>query len=120
VIADLADEVVVMYAGRVVEQGSAEQIFYGAEHPYTQGLLRAAPVLGRGLQKRLYSIPGTVPSLRAAIAGCAFRPRCPERFARCIDQPDLAAVGEEHRVRCWARQPSVNGDVHGSPVEARR
>jgi oligopeptide/dipeptide ABC transporter ATP-binding protein len=104
VIADLADEVVVMYAGRVVEQGTAEQLFYNPRHPYTQGLLRAAPVLGRHSAERLYSIPGTVPSLLAMPRGCAFRPRCPERTARCTELPPLKASPHGHKVRCWARE----------------
>jgi oligopeptide/dipeptide ABC transporter ATP-binding protein len=103
VIADLAEEVVVMYAGRVVERGPAEALFYDARHPYTQGLLRSAPVLGRPHGEKLYSIPGSVPSLRAIPRGCAFRPRCEERFEPCRELPELEAVGEGHWVRCWAR-----------------
>src|SRR5262249_23704541 len=70
VIAEVADEVIVMYAGRIMERGTAEAIFYDPQHPYTQGLLRSAPVMGRGGQK-LYSIPGAVPDLRALPRGCA-------------------------------------------------
>jgi len=104
VIADLAEGVVVMYAGKVVEQGSAEAVFYDPQHPYTRGLLRAAPVLGGASQTRLYSIPGTVPSPLAMPRGCAFRPRCPERFASCMEQPELKECSEGHWVRCWARE----------------
>lgn len=104
VIADLAEEVVVMYAGKVVEHGPAEAIFYDPQHPYTRGLLRAAPVLGRTAQERLYSIPGTVPSPLAMPRGCAFRPRCPERFAACIEAPQLIAIRPGHEARCWARE----------------
>ena len=108
VIADLAEEVVVMYAGRVVERGSAEDVFYNPQHPYTRGLLHAAPVLGQPSKERLYSIPGTVPNPLAMPPGCAFRPRCPDRIALCTDQPELTRVGKEadshHIVRCWARE----------------
>ncbi len=104
VIADLADEVVVMYAGKVVEQGSAEAVFYSPQHPYTRGLLRAAPVLGQPSQEQLYSIPGSVPNPLAMPRGCAFRPRCPERFAKCVEPPALIEVTAGHSARCWARE----------------
>src|ERR1051326_4712735 len=105
VIADLAEEVVVMYAGEVVERGSAEAIFYAPQHPYTRGLLRSAPVLGQPTRKqRLYSIPGTVPNPLAMPRGCAFRPRCPERFAKCLEPPQLKELQAEHWARCWARE----------------
>ncbi len=103
VIADLAEEIVVMYAGRVVEQGSAEQLFYAPQHPYTQGLLRSAPVLGSRHEGKLYSIPGTVPRLTAMPQGCAFRPRCPEAFSRCLELPPLYERKDGQKVRCWAR-----------------
>jgi peptide/nickel transport system ATP-binding protein len=109
VIADLADEVVVMYAGKVVEQGSAEAVFYDPQHPYTRGLLRAAPVLGQPSQERLYSIPGSVPNPLAMPRGCAFRPRCPERFAKCVEPPTLIEVSPDHTARCWAREAAHNG-----------
>ncbi len=104
VIADLADEVVVMYAGKVVEQSIAQALFDDPHHPYTRGLLRAAPVLGRPAQQRLYSIPGTVPNPLAIPKGCAFRPRCPERYAQCIEPPQLLETSDGRLVRCWARQ----------------
>jgi oligopeptide/dipeptide ABC transporter ATP-binding protein len=108
VIADLADEVVVMYAGKVVEQGSAEDVFYNPQHPYTRGLLRAAPVLGQP-SERLYSIPGSVPNPLAMHRGCAFRPRCPERFSKCIEPPVLIEVSAAHNARCWAREAETRG-----------
>jgi oligopeptide/dipeptide ABC transporter ATP-binding protein len=104
VIADLADEVVVMYAGKVVEQGSADAVFYEPQHPYTRGLLRAAPVLGQPTQERLYSIPGSVPNPLAMPRGCAFRPRCPERLPQCLEPPALLEVSAMHKARCWARE----------------
>ncbi len=106
VIADLADEVVVMYSGRVVEKGSVDDIFYNPLHPYTRGLLKSIPVLGRTPQKILPSIPGTVPHPLALPAGCSFQPRCPERMPECERMPELALINEQtdndkHAVRCW-------------------
>ena len=109
VVADLAEEVVVMYAGKVVERGTADQVFYEPQHPYTRGLLRAAPVLGQPSQERLYSIPGTVPNPLAMPRGCAFRPRCTERFAACIEPPTLTESSPGHLARCWAREAERNG-----------
>lgn len=107
VIADLAEQVVVMYAGRVVEKGTAEQVFYSPQHPYTQGLLRSAPVMGTKSAARLYSIPGTVPNPLQMPRGCSFRPRCPERFAKCLEMPALLPVENAQLARCWARQKEI-------------
>ena len=109
VIADIAEEIVVMYAGRVVEQGSADSIFYSPQHPYTQGLLKSIPVLGNRSQEPLYSIPGTVPSPLAMPKGCAFRPRCLERKAECTTLPLLKPHASGALVRCWAREEVTNG-----------
>ena len=100
VVADHADDVVVMYAGRVAEQAPATALFARPEHPYTIGLLGAAPSLEGGAA-RLASIEGTVPDLRAPPPGCRFAPRCPFAVERCADQPPLAAMGEGHRAACW-------------------
>uniref|UniRef100_UPI001F379C05 ABC transporter ATP-binding protein n=1 Tax=Falsiroseomonas oryziterrae TaxID=2911368 RepID=UPI001F379C05 len=88
VVADHADEVVVMYAGRVAERAPAAALFARPEHPYTVGLLGAAPSLEGGAE-RLASIEGTVPDLRAPPPGCRFAPRCPFAVARCAEQPPL-------------------------------
>ncbi|MCX6382175.1 MAG: ABC transporter ATP-binding protein [Armatimonadetes bacterium] len=104
VIADLAEEVIVMYAGRVVEKGTAEEIFYTPKHPYTRGLLKSVPVLGDTSHNKLYSIPGTVPSPLAMPKGCSFRPRCSERFEKCMELPQLTTLSVAHDVRCWARE----------------
>jgi peptide/nickel transport system ATP-binding protein len=110
VIADLAEQVVVMYAGKVVEQGTAEALFYDPQHPYTRGLLKAAPVLGQPTSERLYSIPGTVPAPLAMPRGCAFRPRCTEKFAKCTEMPELKSMNTEgHLARCWAREEAPVG-----------
>jgi oligopeptide/dipeptide ABC transporter ATP-binding protein len=101
VIADLADEVVVMYAGRVVEKGSLDQIFYEPLHPYTRGLLASIPVLGKRSKEHLYSIAGTVPHPLALPKGCAFRPRCKDRLPACLEMPELKGAKAGHEVRCW-------------------
>jgi len=105
VIADMADEIVVMYAGRVVEQGTPDQIFYNPLHPYTKGLLSSIPVLGKRSKEKLNQIPGTVPHLLALPKGCPFRPRCSYRMPKCMELPELKqqeqSNGCNHCVRCW-------------------
>jgi peptide/nickel transport system ATP-binding protein len=98
VVAQVADRVAVMYAGRVVEEGFSGNVLHRPQHPYTEGLLRAAPRLERG---RLTPIPGTVPPLDRLPAGCAFGPRCGYHRAECdAAVPDLRAASETHRARC--------------------
>jgi oligopeptide/dipeptide ABC transporter ATP-binding protein len=98
VVAQVADRVAVMYAGRVVEEGFTADVLRRPQHPYTQGLLRAAPRLERG---KLIPIPGTVPSLDRLPAGCAFGPRCEYHRAECdVAVPELRAASETHRARC--------------------
>jgi peptide/nickel transport system permease protein len=98
VVAQVADRVVVMYAGRIVEEGPVAEVLRAPRHPYTEGLLRAAPRLAR---EKLVPIPGTVPALDALSAGCAFAPRCPHRVAQCDAAiPELRAVDANHHARC--------------------
>lgn len=101
VIAETAHEVVVMYAGRIVERGSVEQIFEEPKHPYTQGLLASIP--SRGTKgKRLNVIKGTVPHPFNLPPGCTFAPRCPHAFDRCPTAfPALMEVGPSHRAACF-------------------
>jgi oligopeptide/dipeptide ABC transporter ATP-binding protein len=104
VVADIADRIVVMYAGQVVEQGTLDEIFYDPQHPYTWGLLGSITRLDRDRSERLPAIPGLPPSLIAPPQGCHFRPRCPHAFERCFDPPELLsrlADAPEHRDRCW-------------------
>ena len=103
VVAEVADEIIVMYAGRVVERGSKRQIFYDPQHPYTWGLLGSIPRLDRPKPKKLHSIEGTPPSLINLPRGCKFRPRCPHAFDKCFEEPDLANRVETpgHLDRCW-------------------
>jgi oligopeptide/dipeptide ABC transporter ATP-binding protein len=104
VVAEVADRVLVMYAGRVVEQGTLDEIFYDAQHPYTWGLLGSLTQPDRERPQRLPQIPGAPPSLLDPPRGCHFRPRCPHEFARCSELPGLDARlpdAAEHRDRCW-------------------
>ncbi len=103
VVADVADRVMVMYAGRAVERGSKHDLFYDPQHPYTWGLLGSIPRLDRPKAERLHSIAGMPPSLIDAPAGCRFRPRCPHAFDRCAEEPALEArTGQpRHLDRCW-------------------
>ena len=98
VVAQVADRVAVMYAGRVVEEGPAKEVLDEPQHPYTQGLLAASPRLERG---ELKPIPGSVPQLTALPPGCAFEPRCAVRRADCTDAvPELRAASLVHTARC--------------------
>jgi peptide/nickel transport system ATP-binding protein/oligopeptide transport system ATP-binding protein len=104
VVAEVADRVMVMYAGRVVEEGSLDEIFYDPQHPYTWGLLGSLTRLDRPRPQRLPQISGAPPSLLAPPAGCAFRPRCPHEFAKCPQPPPLEARladAPSHCDRCW-------------------
>jgi oligopeptide/dipeptide ABC transporter ATP-binding protein len=89
VVADVADRVMVMYAGRAVERGSKHDLFYDPQHPYTWGLLGSIPRLDRPKPERLTAIQGTPPSLINLPTGCSFGPRCPQRFDRCVEAPPL-------------------------------
>jgi oligopeptide/dipeptide ABC transporter ATP-binding protein len=101
VIAGLADRVLVMYGGAIVEEARVADMYQRPEHPYTQGLLRSIPRLDQK-GSTLESIKGTPPNLYAAPTGCTFAPRCPHAFERCIDEvPVLVGVGDDHRVACW-------------------
>jgi oligopeptide/dipeptide ABC transporter ATP-binding protein len=101
VIAELADDVVVMYAGQIVERAPVKRLFDAPQHPYTIGLLGAVPDLDRR-RARLATIEGTVPDLSAAPAGCRFAPRCPFAEPRCgAEAPALRAVAPGHEAACW-------------------
>jgi peptide/nickel transport system ATP-binding protein len=101
VVAEMADEVAVMYAGRIVEKGPVAAIFDDPQHPYTIGLLGALPAMG-GRSGRLTSIPGAVPPPQMWPQGCRFSTRCPFADERCrTEKPPLTALGEGHQVACW-------------------
>ena len=101
VVAQTAGRVAVMYAGRVVELAGIQALFNNPLHPYTQGLLRAVPRLGRG-RGPLYEISGSVPAATQTMIGCPFAERCPAVFARCRrEAPALSDVLDGHRASCW-------------------
>ncbi len=106
VVAETARRVVVMYAGKVVEQSTAHDLFHGALHPYTRGLLDSVPAWHRSIvrreRKRLQEIPGMVPDPFHLPKGCLFSPRCAQKRDLCEkEEPPLANKGEDHLVRCW-------------------
>lgn len=111
IVAGMADQVVVMYAGRTVEQGTAEQIFNQAKHPYTQGLLRSVPRVDQSQGERLYSIPGQPPNVIDLQESCAFWPRCPHQDS-CVrgkdKYPPQVQFAEQHYAACWQY-----GESHG-------
>jgi peptide/nickel transport system ATP-binding protein len=104
VVADIADRVVVMYAGRVVEQGTLDELFYDPQHPYTWGLLGSITRVDMDRSQRLPTIPGSPPSLLSPPKGCHFRPRCPHAFEKCTEVPELISrvpESPDQLDRCW-------------------
>ena len=104
VVADIADSIAVMYSGRIVEQGTLDQVFYDPQHPYTWGLIGAIARVDRPKRRRLATIPGLPPSLAHRPEGCHLRPRCPHEFDACSKVPPLEERlpdANGHRDRCW-------------------
>jgi peptide/nickel transport system ATP-binding protein/oligopeptide transport system ATP-binding protein len=111
VVAEMADRVAVMYAGRIVEEGSRRDVFYQPQHPYTWGLLGSIARLDRPKPKRLATIPGLPPSLLNLASGCAFRARCAYRFERCLETPLLLdRLGNGHLDACHL-EPQAKKDA---------
>ena len=107
VVAGLADRVMVMYAGQVVEVAPVEQLYSEPRHPYTIGLLNCLPRLDVDRAEKLTAIKGLPPVLIGRAAGCPFSPRCPQAVEKCLKKrPDLKPAGPGHRVACWAATPS--------------
>ncbi len=99
VIAEMADSVVIMYLGKIVERGTARQIFHNPLHPYTKGLLNTVPRID--VKKSLESIRGTVPTPFNLPPGCSFAPRCPSAMDKCREEPPEFTVEEGHTAKCW-------------------
>ena len=108
VIAETADRVAVMYAGRLAEIGPVQEVIHHPQHPYTAGLMGSIPAIGQEVE-RLPQIEGAMPRLNAIPAGCAYNPRCPKVFDRCrSDRPDLMAAGAT-RAACWLHAEGAGG-----------
>ncbi|WP_106342632.1 ABC transporter ATP-binding protein [Laceyella sediminis] len=106
VVADIADRVVVMYAGKVVESGKLEEIFYQPKHPYTWGLLGSMPRLDLSRDQELLPIMGTPPNLLDPPQGCPFAARCQHAMSICTQEmPELDEVSSTHQVACWLQHP---------------
>jgi oligopeptide/dipeptide ABC transporter ATP-binding protein len=102
VAARMADQIAVMYAGAVVELGTAEALFDSAAHPYTVGLMQSVPSMEGERLSELRTIQGNVPALHALPAGCRFHPRCPHAMSRCeVESPPMVAVGPDQQAACW-------------------
>ena len=109
VVAELADDVAVMYMGNIVEAGTVDDVLRRPRHPYTKALLASIPVLGRGRKQKINAIRGVTPDPYDRPKGCQFAPRCDFATAACNAMPDEEWIGETHRVRCW-RQDEVSAD----------
>jgi peptide/nickel transport system ATP-binding protein len=102
ILYQVADTILIMYAGRLAEKAPAEEIVYRPRHPYTKLLVGSLPEVGvRYDERRLTGLPGAPPTLLNPPAGCRFRDRCPLASARCAVQPPFAALGADHHVACW-------------------
>jgi peptide/nickel transport system ATP-binding protein len=107
VVAEIADDVAVMYAGAVVEQAPVNSLFANTLHPYTQGLLGSIPVPGRKVGERLVPIDGSVPALHDMPPGCAFAPRCTQATSACDAAISLSEYGNHHMAACHALKEDV-------------
>ncbi|OFI06130.1 oligopeptide transport ATP-binding protein OppD [Clostridium acetireducens DSM 10703] len=108
VVADIAHRIQVMYAGKIIERGSTEEIFYNAQHPYTWALLQSVPRLDTKHKNKLYSIYGTPPDLIKPPVGCAFASRCKYCMSICKEQlPEVTQMSKTHEVSCWLKHPSA-------------
>jgi oligopeptide/dipeptide ABC transporter ATP-binding protein len=112
VVANRTDEIVVMYAGRIVEQAPTAELFAHTRMPYTEALLRSIPRLSEASHTRLRAIPGRPPDLAAHVQGCRFAPRCPYAQDQCrTEEPPLRTAGQGHVFRCWYPVGSAEGDA---------
>ena len=111
-VSEMADRVLVMYAGHKVEEGTLDEISDDPRHPYTQGLLRSMPEIvddPADIREPLSEIPGTVPDLLRGLQGCPFAPRCPSAMSKCRELPDYTHLGEHRSVRCWLASDDAGG-----------
>lgn len=116
VVAEMCDRVVVMYGGKVVEQGDVITLFTNPKHPYTQGLLKSIPTLETD-QKRLFSIKGNVPSPGSLQKGCTFAPRCEFAMDICKEQsPEFHQISSDHSSRCWLHSMAQKEEKHETVI----
>ncbi len=119
IAAELADRVATMYAGRVVEIGKTQDIFYHPRHPYTLGLIRAVPTVVGGFEE-LFSIPGSPPDLINLPTGCKFHPRCSFATEQCKrEEPELETVGDHHQAACWHWR-EVEAELERLPLRGQK
>jgi oligopeptide/dipeptide ABC transporter ATP-binding protein len=112
VVANRTDDIVVMYAGQIVEQASTRALFANVRMPYTEALLKSIPRLDQPSHTRMLALPGRPPDLTAPPSGCRFAPRCPYVQERCVhEQPPLEELTPGHAVRCWFPVGTVAGEA---------
>ena len=113
VVADMCDNIIVMYAGKIVEKGTAEDIFYNPRHPYTWALMNAVPRLDLDNKEELVTIEGTIPDMIHPPKGCAFCSRCPYAMNVCAEYaPEMLELDATHQVSCWLTDPRADkGDI---------
>ena len=110
VIAQMADDVIVMYLGQIMERAPVEELFGGPKHPYTQALFRSIPSMAAAPKAKLEAITGSLPDPTAAIEGCPFAPRCSHATEVCRSKPDPVSVAADHTVACWLYQEGDHQD----------
>ncbi len=121
VVAGLCQRVIVMYAGEIVEQGTADQIFENPQHPYTWSLLRSMPRVDTSRRERLRSIEGLPPDLIAPPPGCKFNPRCPFRLEKCFtEDPTLELVGDGQEAKCWVGMTRAYAEMGAATITDTR
>ena len=118
VVSDICDRIIVMYAGKIVEEGTSRQIFYEHTHPYTEGLLESVPEVDTPDDQRLKPIPGNPPDMSCLSPGCAFAPRCPCAMQICVkEDAPLFEIDETHAAACWMmlkKQAEQSGEQQGA------
>ncbi|MBO1001878.1 ABC transporter ATP-binding protein [Pseudogracilibacillus auburnensis] len=112
VVAEICDRVIVMYAGKIVEEATVEELFAQPKHPYTKGLIESVPKIGMKSEK-LYSIPGTVPNPTNMPKGCKFAPRCEHAMAICHKKEPALMTANHHATRCWLYDEEMMEDKQG-------
>lgn len=119
VVAGIADRVIVMYGGQIVEHAPVKELFKNPQHPYTKALLATMPGIDASRSERLYSIEGQPPSLSGAPTRCSFAPRCEYAFDRCLQEnPPIVSLDSNHQTACWLRHPQYTSQGRqNSPEE---